>query len=208
MPRPARPIGRLVPLAANASAVLVLAACGTAAGSRPAPVSKPAPPAGATGSSSAVAAVGKPAPAGGFATLAGTNIDVTSFLGKPMLVWFIATECSSCTASIPALADHLKDLKADGGQAAVIDLYGDLGRGSKAGGQLTKLGRKLAGKRFSEPAWTWGISSRALSFRYDQYGAPDIYYIVDRTWKITYRNGVPVSTMTQLLEHAHAAAQT
>jgi hypothetical protein len=35
-----------------------------------------------------------------------------------------------------------------------------------------------------------------------------VYYVLDRTGKITYKNTVPVSTMDQLLAHAHAAATT
>jgi len=133
-------------------------------------------------------------------------VDVASLRGKPTVLWFIAAGCSSCTASIPALADHLAELKADGVQVKVIDLYDDLGQGPKAAAALNKLGRGLAGKRFDDPTWQWGLSSKELSFRYDQLGSPDIYYVLDRTGKIIYQNGVPISTMDQLLASAHAAA--
>lgn len=188
------------------AALLATAACGNQ-------TSSAIPTAGdaATGStaesvSTGPAKVGAASPAGAYTDLSGQALDVASLRGKPTVLWFIAAGCSSCTASIPALADHLGQFKADGVQVKVIDLYGDLGQGPKAAGALTKLGRGLAGQRFEDPTWQWGISSKELSFRYDQFGEPDIYYVLDRTGKITYQNGVPISTMDALLTHAHAAA--
>lgn len=111
-------------------------------------------------------------------------------------------------ASIPALANHLTELRAAGVQVAVIDLYGDLGAGPKAAGSLRSLGQGLVGERFEDPTWAWGISSRDLSYRYDQLGEPDVYYLLDRDGTVTYKNSVPVSTMSQLLAHAHQNAAT
>ncbi len=197
---------RTTVLAVTAAALLATAACGTQANGTATTVTGAV---GATGDSvsSAPAKVGSTAPGGTYTTLDGQSVDVASLRGKPTVLWFIAANCSSCTVSITALADHLAELKADGVQVKVIDLYGDLGQGPKAAAALTELGRQFAGKRFQDPTWQWGISSPELSFRYDPRGQPDIYYIVDRTGKITHRNGVPVSTMGDLLANAHAAAQ-
>ncbi len=175
--------------------ILATAACGNTA-------SNDAAGAG----TASTAAVGGAAPAGVFKTVTGAEIDIASYRGKPTLLWFVAAGCSSCTASIPALAGHLDELRADGVDVAVIDLYGDLGSGPKAAGSLRSLGQHLVGSRFDDSAWTWGISSRDLSFRYDQSGEPDVYYLVDRSGNITYKNTVPVSTMTELLQHAHQSA--
>lgn len=198
---------RTAALAVTAAALLATAACGTQTSGT---AISGAGAVGAKGDSvsPARAAVGSTAPGGIYTDLQGRSVDVASLHGKPTVLWFIAAGCSSCTASIPALADHLAELKADGVQVKVIDLYGDLGQGPKAAASLAELGRGFAGKRFQDPTWQWGISSPELSFRYDPRGEPDVYYVVDRTGKITYRNGVPVSTMGDLLANAHAAAQT
>ncbi len=202
---------RTAALAVTAAALLATAACGnqtsrsaTAAAGNAAGTAA----SGRTGESVSTgpATVGAPSPAGAYTDLSGQAVDVASLRGKPTVLWFIAAGCSSCTASIPVLADHLAQLKADGVQVKVIDLYDDLGQGPKAAASLTQLGRGLAGKRFDDPTWQWGISSKDLSFRYDQMGSPDIYYVLDRTGKITYQNGVPISTMDELLANAHAAA--
>jgi len=202
---------RVAALAVAAAALLATTACGNQTSRSATPAAGTATGNAASGTtaesaSTQPAKVGAPSPAGAYTTLDGQAVDVASLRGKPTVLWFIAAGCSSCTASIPALADHLAELKADGVQVKVVDLYGDLGQGPKAAASLGKLGRGLAGRRFDDPTWQWGISSKELSFRYDQFGEPDIYYVLDRTGKITYQNGVPISTMDELLTNAHAAA--
>lgn len=196
---------RTAALALTTAGLLATAACGTQT-AQTARTGAAGPAGTGVPTDAAVATVGAPSPGGTFTGLDGHSADVASLRGKPTVLWFIAAGCSSCTASIPALADHLGELKADGVQVKVLDLSGDLGQGPTAAAALTKLGRGLAGQRFDDPTWTWGISSQELSFRYDQFGEPDVYYVLDRSGKITYQNGVPVSTMRQLLASAHAAA--
>ncbi|GAC1322793.1 MAG: hypothetical protein NVSMB13_01750 [Mycobacteriales bacterium] len=197
-----RPRRVLAGSALAAATIMVATACGASTAS---PTAKAAAPAAAGAAVSA--GVGGMAPAGTFTTVDGSEIDVASLRGKPTLLWFIAAGCSSCTASIPAVADRLPQLRADGVQVVVIDLYGDLGSGAQGTAALRKLGTGLVGSRFTDPAWTWGTSSKDLSFRYDQRGEPDVYYVLDRAGKITYRDGVPISTMDKLLARTHAAAQ-
>jgi peroxiredoxin len=206
MPHPISPRRYLTRAAVAAIGLTALASCGVGAGATA--TSQPASTTGAGDGASGVATVGRTAPAGTFTTVGGATIDVASYRGTPTVLWFIATDCSSCTASIPTVADHLDALRADGVHVAVVDLYGDLGQGSSAAHALSQVEHHLAGAKANDPTWTWGISSRDLSYRYDQFGAPDVYYVIDRTGRITYRNGVPVSTMSDLLRHAHAAAQS
>lgn len=196
MSRPNRPLRIAAATALTAAITLIVAACDTTTGTNAAVGASPSP----------TAAVGGPAPTGTFTTVGGKPVDVASFRGKPTVLWFVAAGCSSCTASIPAVADHLSQLHAEGVQVAVIDLYGDLGSGPAGATALAKLGTGLVGNRFAEPGWTWGTSSKALSYSYDHTGEPDIYYVIDRNGTITYRNSVPVSTMDQLLAHTHAVA--
>ena len=204
MPRP-HSTGRLLRrLAMAAIGLATVAACG---GTGLADSSRSASSRSGSATASDAAMVGGQAPAGTFTAVDGATIDVAAYRGRPTLLWFIATDCSSCTASIPAVADHLAALHADGVNVAVIDLYGDLGQGPTAAHALSQVERKLAAAKVNDPAWTWGISSRDLSYRYDPFGAPDVYYVIDPTGRITYRNGVPVSTMNDLLRHAHDAAK-
>jgi len=171
------------------------------------PDTTPAPAATSVAAAPVSAKVGATGPAGTFTSINGKEIDVASYRGTPTLLWFIAAGCSSCTASIPAVAQHLHQLRSEGIQVAVIDLYGDLGSGAQGSAALRQLGTDLTGNQLTDPGWTWGISSQALSLRYDHTGEPDVYYLLDRTGKIVYQDGVPVSTMDQLLAAAKAAAK-
>jgi len=203
---PHRPRRAVAASVLTAATLLLASACGSSTAATPgaAPASvgawAPAP--------AAAAAVGATAPGGTFTTLDGTTLDVASLRGKPTVLWFVAAGCSSCTASIPAVADHLQQLHNAGVQVEVIDLYGDLGSGTQGAQDLRTLGTSLVGARLTDPGWTWGTSSKDLSFSYDASGQPDVYYVLDRTGTITYTDGVPVSTMDQLLSHALTAAKT
>jgi len=202
---PHRPRRALAAGVLAAATLLLATACGTSTAAAPGA----APVSGAAGSPApAAAAVGAPAPGGTFTTLDGTTLDVASLRGKPTVLWFVAAGCSSCIASIPAVADHLQQLHNAGVQVEVIDLYGDLGSGTQGAQDLRTLGTSLVGARLTDPGWTWGTSSKDLSFSYDASGQPDVYYVLDRTGTITYTDGVPVSTMDQLLSHALTAAKT
>jgi len=201
---PHRPRRAVAASVLTAATLLRASACG---GSTAAPGAAPASGA-AGGPAPAAAAVGAPAPGGTFTNLDGTTLDVASLRGKPTVLWFVAAGCSSCTASIPAVADHLQQLRNAGVQVEVIDLYGDLGSGTQGAQDLRNLGTSLVGARLTDPGWTWGTSSKDLSFSYDASGQPDVYYVLDRTGTITYTDGVPVSTMDQLLSHALTAAKT
>lgn len=202
---PHRPRRAVAASVLTAATLLLASACGSSTAATPGA----APASGAAGGPApAAAAVGAPAPGGTFTTLDGTTLDVASLRGKPTVLWFVAAGCSSCTASIPAVADHLQQLHNAGVQVAVIDLYGDLGSGTQGAQDLRNLGTSLVGARLTDPGWTWGTSSKDLSFSYDASGQPDVYYVLDRTGTITYTDGVPVSTMDQLLSHALTAAKT
>ncbi len=203
---PHRPRRAVAASVLTAATLLLASACGSSTAATPGA----APASGAAGgpAPAAAAAVGAPAPGGTFTTLDGTTLDVASLRGKPTVLWFVAAGCSSCTASIPAVADHLQQLHNAGVQVEVIDLYGDLGSGTQGAQDLRNLGTSLVGARLTDPGWTWGTSSKDLSFSYDASGQPDVYYVLDRTGTITYTDGVPVSTMDQLLSHALTAAKT
>ena len=118
------------------------------------------------------------------------------------MVWFVVTGCASCVVSIPAVAQHLRELAHDHVHVLVLDLYGDLGSGRGAVTNLSVFARAAAGSTFANAAWTWGLASKSLSYAYDPSGTPDEYFFVSSNRRITYENSVPVSTMSALLGKA------
>jgi thiol-disulfide isomerase/thioredoxin len=80
----------------------------------------------------APATVGHQAPDGTFTALSGQNVSVTSLRGKPTLLWFVSTWCSSCQAGTSAMAHDLAELKAAGVRVDEVELYRDLGQSGPA----------------------------------------------------------------------------
>ncbi len=142
-------------------------------------------------------AVGSTTPNGTFTTLAGQRETVTSAKGSPTLLWFISTWCSSCQAGTQVMAKNLATLAAAGVKVKEIELYHDLG---STGPSMSTFAKMFAGSSFHNPDWTFGVSSLGLSKVYDPVGYLDIYYLINRTGKITYINSSPSATMPQLLK--------
>lgn len=145
-------------------------------------------------------------PNGALTLLDGQSAMLAGFRGRPTIVWFIANGCASCAASIPAVARHLSAFAHANTRVLVLGIYGAFGDGAQARAQLARFGRENAGTKFSDPTWTWGVASSALTTAYDPSGIPDEYFLLDRAGRIAYHGSVPVSTIGALLEHLREVA--
>jgi len=157
----------------------------------------------ASSASVAAPAAGSPAPNGTFATLAGQTTDIASLRGEPTLLWFVSTWCSSCQAGTQSMAQNLEALRSDGVHVTEVELYQDLGQSGPSIGSFAKA---LAGTEYGNPDWTFGVSSAALTRRYDPQSYLDIYYLLNAKGRVTYVNSSPGSTMPQLLAAAKSLA--
>ncbi len=135
-------------------------------------------------------------------------MDLATFKGKPVMLWFIVVGCASCSVSVPAVAKRLSAFVSDGIDVISLDLYGDLARTAQGRAEMTQFAQVAAGPAFPNAHWIWGFASKSLSEAYDPSGVPDLYYLASATGEITYKNSVPVSTMPELLAHAKAVAAT
>ncbi len=147
--------------------------------------------------------IGTTAPNGAFTTLAGKTETVAGLRGKPTLIWFVTTWCSSCQAGTQAMAQNVATLAADGVRVVEVENYADLGQ---SGPSMNAFAKTLAGSAFSNPDWTFGEASSSLTHIYNPKAYLDIYYLINAKGKITYVNGSPASTMPQLLSAAKELA--
>jgi|SRR5579875_425202 len=156
---------------------------------------------GVSGSSggAALPKAGQPAPDGTFTTLSGRVVHVASLRGKPTLLWFVSTWCSSCQAGTSAVAQNVTKLAADGVRVDEVELYQDLGQ---SGPSMQSFAKTLAGSSYTSPDWTFGTSSAALTRAYDPASYLDVYYLINAKGQITYVNSSPAATMPQLLAEA------
>lgn len=148
-------------------------------------------------------AVGLAAPNGTLTTVSGEQVSVASLAGKPTLIWFVSTWCSSCQAGTQAMAANIPKLNADGVRVVEVELYKDLGQ---SGPSMTSFGKALAGSQYSNPNWLFAKSSQGLTQAYDPKSYLDIYYLLNSRGQITYVNGSPGSTMSSLLGQAASLA--
>ena len=145
------------------------------------------------------AAVGDPAPQGTFTTSSGTTRTISSLRGAPTLVWFVSTWCSSCQAGTQAMASEIPTFAQHHVRVVELELADDLGQ---PGPSITAFAHQLAGPAATNPDWTFGMASSALTTAYDPAADLDIYYLLDPAGKIAYVNSSPASTMSQLLAQA------
>jgi len=188
--------------AARIAAAVVVLGLGAALGVRAVTAGAPAPAARPGGGTAAAAA--RAAPGGVFTLLDHRRVSLSSLRGRPVLVWFVAAGCSSCEASLPAVAAHLGAFTRTGTRVLVLGMYGVFGQGAGGTAELARFGKGAAGKAFASPAWTWGVASEQLTAAFDPSGIPDTYFLLDAAGHVTYQNSVPVSTMGALLAHLPA----
>lgn len=148
-----------------------------------------------------VAARAPLAPDGTFLTASGTET-VAALRGKPTMVWLVAGGCASCAASIPAVAAHFNQLRADGVRVVSLGMAGAFATGTKGLSELETFAHDADGSAVSQPGWHWGLASKALSIAYDPTGTPDVYVLIGPNGHVRYRGSVPVSTMPALLRAA------
>lgn len=148
------------------------------------------------GTSGPVAAVGGLAPDGNFTPVSGPDRTIAGLRGRPTLIWFVATWCSSCQTGTQAMAANINRFKAAGVDVEELELYQNLGQ---SGPGIQQFGRANAGQEYNSPNWQFGTASSLLTRRYDPKAYLDIYYLIDRNGKIVYVNGSPGATMPALL---------
>lgn len=141
--------------------------------------------------------IGQRAPDITFKTVEGKKLKLSDFRGQPVMLWFVATWCSTCKAGIEAIASRIDELESYGLRIVTLKVYKNLGY---EGPSITDLGKEAAGPAFNSPNWLWGVSTKRASFIYDPKGYPDIYWLIDGDGVIRAVNGAPNATMDQIMD--------
>lgn len=144
----------------------------------------------------AAPATGRGAPGGTFTLLSGKTLDVASLRGRPALLWFVTTWCSSCQVGTQSMAANIAKFDAAGVPVYEIEVYRDL---DQSGPSMTQFSQALAGSELANPDWNFAVSSQALTQSYDPQSYLDIYYLLDANGQVAYVNSSPGATMGDLL---------
>lgn len=106
----------------------------------------------------------------------GTTSNFYSFLGRPTLLWFITTWCSSCQQGGQMLnTQYYQELYSKGVVIITVELYNDLGQN---GPNLTQFANNYGGGT-NKPMWYYGNSNQTTTYTFDPKAALDVYFAIN-----------------------------
>lgn len=113
----------------------------------------------------------------------GQVANLSNFRGQNVLLWFVATWCSSCQIGAQILlSQYYEYLHQKGYVIIVVDLYDNLGQ---PGPSIEQFAQQYGGG-LGKPGWYYATSTLDATLTYDPKGYLDIFYIINKSGIITY----------------------
>lgn len=141
--------------------------------------------------------VGSLAPDYGFLLDNGSYANLSEYKGHAVVLWFVATWCSTCAQGNQAVNQNYQFFKSHGIKIIELELYNNLGY---QGPPITSFVNYYAPNAYSGNTVIPVLAGYNMTARYDPKGYLDIYYLISPNGTVLYINGSPASTMGQLEE--------
>ena len=94
----------------------------------------------------------------------GTNVTLDEFRGRPVVLWFITTGCSSCSQSSQLLkSQYYNQIHSKGAVILTVNLYDNLG----TDGFSLKFFANSYGYSLNKTGWIYGTTTQNASYDYD-----------------------------------------
>ncbi len=138
-----------------------------------------------------------PAPNAVFTTIDGKQAALSAFKGKKVMLWLVATWCSSCSEGARVLSQNEKAL----GNLTIITLktYGNAGY---PGPSIKTFAEQSAPKMLLAKNWHWGNLTKQSAQVYNPRNYPDIYFLIDKNGVVREINDAPAATIDDILKFA------
>ncbi|MCL4391655.1 MAG: redoxin domain-containing protein [Candidatus Parvarchaeota archaeon] len=135
---------------------------------------------------------GETAPNYTFQAVNGSTLSVNNYHGKPLLLWFVATWCSSCAQGNQVLASDLNFFEQHNVKIVELEQYNDLGQ---PGMPISKFISEYGNNNSYVQGGVAGYNM-TLAYNTPPTFQLDIYYLISPSGKILYvgeglANGIP-----------------
>ena len=137
-----------------------------------------------------------------FTNLHGQSISLTSYHNKKLMVYLLATWCSSCQESLQTLLSNAPTLQKYGLNIVALETYGDAGY---SGPSMQQFISGITNAKSFPNNFSFGEASQSLTSSYNPDNAPDIYYLINPSGIIQTVNSTPSATMNSILQFAKSA---
>ena len=141
--------------------------------------------------------VGSIAPDYSFLLSNGSYANLSAYKGHAVVLWFVATWCSSCAQGNEVISQNYQFFKRRGIKVIELELYNDLGY---SGPPITSFVNSYAPSAYSNGTIIPALANYNMTAAYDPKGYRDIYYLLSGNSTVLYINGSPSSTLGQLEE--------
>ena len=139
--------------------------------------------------------IGSRAPDYGFLVANGSTVNLSAYIGHPVLLWFVTTWCPSCAQGSEAINQNYQFFRQHGIKIVELELYRDLGYSGPA---ITSFVGSYAPAAWSNGTVIPAYAGYNMTAEYDPSGYLDIYYLIAANGTILYISGSPSSTLGQL----------
>ena len=132
-----------------------------------------------------------------FTDIDGKNVSLASYQGKKLMVYLLATWCSSCQASLQTLLSNSQTLQKDGLTLVILKTYDNAGYPGPSMNQFIASSNNASS---SPNNFIFGNASQALTASYNPENTPDIYYLINPSGIIQTVSSTPSASLNTILK--------
>ncbi len=141
--------------------------------------------------------IGKVAPNVMFTTINGEKKNLSDYRGKKVMLWYLATWCSSCIKGSQVLEQN--NNKLNGMKVITLETFGDAGY---KGIPINQFVQRNVPTSLSYSNWIWGDASQRATEIYNLRNYPDLYYLINEKGIVEVVDGAPSATINKIIAFA------